>query len=94
MKKIVLISVLLFASSNAMADQWIAYTDGRVGGCWLNSANQLYGCTPQPQQQQSNTSNSAEERCRKARIALNDPNRTIDSVRSAERTIQEYGCNN
>lgn len=28
--------------------RWIPYTDGRVGGCWLNSNGYLFGCTPQP----------------------------------------------
>lgn len=33
----------------ALADQWLPYTDGRMGGCWLNNAGQMYGCTPQPE---------------------------------------------
>jgi hypothetical protein len=46
--------VLMMAfSGTAFADQWIPYTDGRTGGCWLNKNNQLYGCTPQ--QSQSST---------------------------------------
>lgn len=35
-------------SSRAMADQWIPYTDGRVGGCFLNNSGFMFGCTPQP----------------------------------------------
>ena len=32
----------------AKADSWVTYTDGRTGGCWMNNAGVLYGCTPQP----------------------------------------------
>ena len=32
----------------AKADSWVTYTDGRVGGCWMNRSGVLYGCTPQP----------------------------------------------
>jgi len=44
-----LVFVLLLASTGAVrADTWSPYTDGRVGGCWINAVGQMYGCTPQP----------------------------------------------
>jgi hypothetical protein len=39
---------LLFASSFVRADSWIPYTDGRAGGCFLNNAGFMFGCTTQP----------------------------------------------
>lgn len=52
MTRILVLLTALFASGNAFADRWIPYTDGRVGGCFLNDAGVLYGCTPQPSQAQ------------------------------------------
>lgn len=44
-----LVSVLLLAAAGAArADTWVPYTDGRVGGCWINNVGFMYGCTPQP----------------------------------------------
>jgi hypothetical protein len=42
-----LIGVCLFSPVAALADDWIPYTDGRVGGCFSGHET-LYGCTPQP----------------------------------------------
>lgn len=44
-----LLIFLLAVPSAALADTWIPYTDGRVGGCFQNRVGHLYGCTPQPQ---------------------------------------------
>lgn len=53
-----LLVILLLIPSVAMADRWIPYTDGRVGGCFQNDVTgHLYGCTPQPQR----TSKRSEE---------------------------------
>lgn len=49
----VLIAVaLFFACATARADSWIPYTDGRTGGCWINTTGYMYGCTPQPESEQ------------------------------------------
>lgn len=45
---VILLSVVSFP---ALADRWIPYTDGRVGGCFQNRVGNLYGCTPQPSKQ-------------------------------------------
>ena len=37
----------LLISSSAYADGFVSYTDGRVGGCFVNNGF-VYGCTPQP----------------------------------------------
>lgn len=47
-KSLLLILSLVGIPSVALADQWIPYTDGRAGGCFLNGAGVLYGCTPSP----------------------------------------------
>jgi hypothetical protein len=97
MRRITLLLILAAASTPAFADRWIPYTDGRAGGCWLNNAGHMYGCTPQPQQanQTSNTNSatSIEEQCLRAQHALKDPNRTMNSIRAAERTIEMLRCN-
>lgn len=41
---------LTLLPSVAWADRWLPYTDGRVGGCFINSNGILHGCTPQPPQ--------------------------------------------
>jgi hypothetical protein len=38
----------------AHADRWVAYTDGRAGGCFVNANGGLYGCTPQAEPIPSN----------------------------------------
>ena len=41
--------VLLTLSSIVHADQWVPYTDGRAGGCWINDqTHQMWGCTIEP----------------------------------------------
>lgn len=42
---IILLSTI---SAPALAARWIPYTDGRVGGCFQNAQDNLFGCTPQP----------------------------------------------
>ena len=108
MRKLALIiasSVLLLSAHTAKADTWIPYTDGRSGGCWLNKANVLYGCTPQPANSQSgNSSNSPqgcqpqnrEEYCLQERQRLKNANessnRTVTSMRAAEERFARSGC--
>ncbi len=46
--RVLAVFLALLLSLDARADKWLPYTDGRVGGCWLNVAGVLYGCTPQP----------------------------------------------
>lgn len=102
MRRIALFVILTVASSSAFADRWIPYTDGRAGGCWQNNVGNLYGCTPQQQQQpqqqpqqsnqSQNTASSIEEKCLRAQYALKDPNRTMNSIRAAEKTIEVLGC--
>lgn len=100
--KFVVASILLVASLYASADTFVPYTDGRVGGCMLNSANVLYGCTPQPPQNSNNRSSSGyqaqnrEDFCRqeqqKLKNANSDFNRTVTSMRAAEERFRRSGC--
>lgn len=96
---------LLISPILAYADQWIPYTDGRAGGCFLNNVGHLYGCTPQPQQPQQNIgtrdsgeylSQNFEDSCRKERQRLknanSDFNRTVTSMRKAEERFERTGC--
>lgn len=91
--------VLMMAfSGTAFADQWIPYTDGRTGGCWLNKNNQLYGCTPQQSQSSTRdqTASDGRDYCDVERQRLtnakNDRNRTVTSVRRAEDRFAKTGC--
>lgn len=92
--------VMLFTSLSASADTWIPYTDGRAGGCWLNNANVLYGCTPQTAQNSSENrafhSQSREDYCWKERQRLQNANsstnRTVTSMRAAEERFARSGC--
>lgn len=92
--------ICLLVPSFAFADQWVSYTDGRAGGCWINSVGVLYGCTPQSTPHTPNgaarSATSEEDRCRRARLNLknakNNFNRTITSVRDAEARFARTGC--
>lgn len=96
-------SMFLIAAMHAKADTWIPYTDGRIGGCWLNSANVLYGCTSQPAQSISNRDSGGyqpqnrEDYCwqerQKLENANSSSNRTITSMRAAEKRFARSGCN-
>jgi len=39
---------MVLYSGLAIADRWVPYTDGRVGGCFINNNGYMFGCTPQP----------------------------------------------
>lgn len=48
--RILTVLFLLGYSSWALADQWVPYTDGRAGGCFINNTGFMFGCTMQPPQ--------------------------------------------
>lgn len=58
--------VLAIASSMAPglahADRWVAYTDGRAGGCFVNANGWLYGCTLQAEPIPGNRAGQAPSR--------------------------------
>ena len=99
-KNLLVLVMLIGFCGVAHADQWIPYTDGRAGGCWLNNNYQLYGCTPQPVQPQAGTggqnSNDGRDYCdverQRLKNAKNDRNRTVTSVRRAEDRFEKTGC--
>lgn len=100
--------VLLLVASSAGADRFVPYTDGRAGGCMLNRANVLYGCTPQPTSGGSGSSSNdrsppegfqaqnREDYCWQERKRLenanSDFNRTVTSMRAAEERFERSGC--
>jgi len=43
-----LMALMLVLPFAAKADEWIPYTDGRAGGCWINATGWLWGCTIPP----------------------------------------------
>jgi hypothetical protein len=47
-RPIITIALLSIAAS-AAADEWLPYTDGRVGGCYEDARGELHSCTPQPE---------------------------------------------
>ena len=99
---LLLASMLFCIPLFAKADTWVPYTDGRAGGCMLNSANVLYGCTPQPAQQSGNRNSagyqlqSREDYCwqqrQKLKNANSDFHRTVTSMRAAEERFARSGC--
>jgi hypothetical protein len=44
-----LLTLLAIGTINAVADTWLPYPDGRIGGCWAGSAGRVWGCTAQTQ---------------------------------------------
>jgi len=92
----------------ARADRWVAYTDGRAGGCFANANGGLYGCTPQAEPIPGNRAGQApsrrddyrpqnrEDHCALARQqlknAMSDFHRTVTSMREAEQRFERTGC--
>lgn len=59
--RIAVVTIALFLPVVSRADQWVSYTDGRVGGCWINRSGMIYGCTPQPPPPWHPTERSADD---------------------------------
>ena len=99
--RILVLAIALPCSAPALADTWVAYTDGRTGGCWVNQNGYMHGCTPQPTtaqpgQQSAKSDRSHEEACNfaaaKLKAAKSDPNRTVDSIRKAQKRYDDLFC--
>jgi hypothetical protein len=43
-----IIALCLLGAAQARADRGVPYTDGRIGGCFINDSGFMHGCTPQP----------------------------------------------
>lgn len=88
MKKLLALIACISVPGTAAADTWIPYTDGRAGGCWLNSAGHLYGCTAQPQRPSAQPRNRADEmrteRDNSREAALEHENAALRAERDAE----------
>lgn len=86
--------ICLLWAGQVKADQWLPYTDGRAGGCFVNQSGVLYGCTPQVNSGAGRSTGAMN--CDTARRILenarNDFNRTVTSVRRAEAAYARSGC--
>lgn len=89
----VLLTLMLLMSCPAWADEFVPYTDGRAGGCFINRTGFMHGCTPQPAQPPTIIHAPARE----IRVPVEDPRlrreleetrRQLDAVQQQQREEQ------